>query len=76
MAAPTAAEQLAVVDQAIYDLVTRGLASASALGNTYTYEDLDKLRRWRQTIQAEAAVKALSAAGTRRVAVGRFSKLT
>ena len=51
----TLAEQLTAVETAIYEIVTRRVASVSLEGRSYTYQDLAALREWRDQIRLEQA---------------------
>jgi hypothetical protein len=54
MSAPTARAIYDAAEQAIYDLIVDGKASATFQGKSYTALDLDKLERTRDYYRAQA----------------------
>lgn len=54
----TAQELLDAVDQAIYDVVTSGVAFFGGAGKQYTVNDLSKLRMLRADLQREVAAES------------------
>jgi len=62
---PTIAELLQQASAAIYALLTHRVASYTVGGISYTYQDLDKLRKLRADLLEESANDATT--GTRRM---------